>query len=89
MNAATRMRASCSGWRRGGFGVGAAVAVVAVAVVAVAVVGVAVVGVALVVVALVAVAVVGRGRLEGTVTGMIPIRYVTDRFGYLHDRTSR
>jgi hypothetical protein len=37
----------------------------------------------------VGVAVAGRGRLEGAVTGMIPIRYVTDRFGYLHDRTSR
>ena len=28
-------------------------------------------------------------REDGMVTGMIPIRYVTDRFGYLHDRTSR
>ena len=57
MNAATRIRASCSGWRRGGFGAG--------------------------------VDVVSSGWLEGAETGMIPIRYVTDRFGYLHDRTSR
>ena len=35
------------------------------------------------------VAVVGSGWLEGAVTGMIPIRYVTDRFGYPHDRTRR
>jgi hypothetical protein len=33
--------------------------------------------------------VMGSEWLEGAVTGMIPIRYVTDRFGYLHDRTSR
>jgi hypothetical protein len=28
-------------------------------------------------------------REDGTMAGMIPIRYVTDRFGFLHDRTSR
>jgi hypothetical protein len=31
----------------------------------------------------------GSGRLEDAVTGMIPIRYVTDRFGFLYDRTWR
>jgi hypothetical protein len=63
MNAATRIKASCSGWRRrggaaGGTGAGGTVA--------------------------------GRaGRLEDAVTGMIPIRYVTDRFGFLQTTAGR
>ena len=83
MNAATRIRASWSGWRRGGAGVvvGAMVGVVGVVGVVVGVVGV-----------VVAFVVAGRNSRrpeDGTVTGMTPIRYVTDRFGFLYDRTGR
>jgi hypothetical protein len=46
-------------------------------------------GVEVVGVEVVGVAVVGSEWLDGAVTGMIPIRYVTDRFGYPHDRTRR
>jgi len=79
MNAATRIRASWSGWRRGGVAV-------------VFVVGVGVVAVVAVAGAVVVAGVVGadsRWPEDGTVRGMIPIRYVTDRFGFLHDRTWR
>ena len=85
MNAATRMRASCSGWRRGGLGVGGGGRCRGPGVAradagsgwrAAQDVG-------------------GSGRLEGTVTldgtvtGMIPIRYVTDRFGFLQSTAGR
>jgi hypothetical protein len=82
MNAATRIRASCRGWRGRLTGVvlaGASVLVGAMVLV----------GASVLVGAGVAVgAGVGAGAVsEDAGPGMIPIRYVTDRFGFLEGRT--
>jgi hypothetical protein len=79
MNAATRIRASCRGRL---VREDAVVDAVAVAGVAVVVAGVAVV------VAGVDVVVAGEAAVcVGEALGMVPIRYVTDRFGFPESRT--
>jgi hypothetical protein len=87
-NAATRIRASCSGWRR--VAAWERLALGDVASESLALGDVAWGGLVVDGVAWGGLAVDGVDswrREDGTVTGMIPIRYVTDRFGYLHDRT--
>jgi hypothetical protein len=76
MNAATRIRASCRGWRGRLTGVVLAGASVLVGAMVLVSAGVA----------------VGAGIAVDAVSedagpGMIPIRYVTDRFGFLEGRT--